>query len=142
MSMTPKTSVKPAASRNSIRPNCRPLRACSRTRVPGTPNRPWPTSGLHLAVLHVGVAVVLQDRLAERLVDEAALAVAADGAHVVVLDRVLVGIEAKGAAHRIELRRLQRLAHRFVVFEIAVELAHRGVDEIGRVVALRGIERR
>ena len=31
--MMPNTSVRPAAIRNSIRPNCRPLRNCSKTRV-------------------------------------------------------------------------------------------------------------
>jgi hypothetical protein len=29
MSMMPKTSVKPAASKNSIKPNCKPLSSCS-----------------------------------------------------------------------------------------------------------------
>ena len=34
MSMIPNTSVRPAASRNSINPNCRPFSACSRIRIP------------------------------------------------------------------------------------------------------------
>src|SRR5664279_4304720 len=99
MSMTPNTSVSPAASRNSIRPNCSPFSDCSRMRTPGIV-RPWRRGGegaraasLHRAALHVRVAVVLQDRLVERLVDQSALAVAADGANVVALDRVLVGVE-------------------------------------------------
>ena len=33
MSITPNTSVSPAASRNSISPNCRPLSNCSAMRV-------------------------------------------------------------------------------------------------------------
>ena len=34
MSMTPKTSVSPAASRNSMKPSCRPLSVCSTIRRP------------------------------------------------------------------------------------------------------------
>src|SRR5688572_10972942 len=33
MSMMPNTSVRPAASRNSISPNCRPFSDCSRIRI-------------------------------------------------------------------------------------------------------------
>src|SRR6185369_3895139 len=89
MSITPNTIVRPAASRNSISPYCRPFRACSSSRVRPMGRR-RPRSPGHLALLHVRVAVVAQDRLVERLVHQAAVAVAADGAHVVVLDRVLV----------------------------------------------------
>src|SRR5215831_21233778 len=99
ISMTPKTSVSPAASRNSMRPNCRPFSACSRTRTPAMEGAAA-SAALHRAGLHVRVAVVLQDRLVERLVDQAALAVAADGADVVVLDRVLVGVYLGCPAHR------------------------------------------
>src|SRR3954452_22077761 len=120
MSMTPKTSVSPAASRNSMRPNCRPFSACSRTRTTGMGSRRDARSALHRAALDVGVAVVLQDRLVERLVDQAALAVAADGAHVVVLDRVLVGVELERPAHRLEARCFQRLQHRRLVLELAL----------------------
>src|SRR5262245_38487131 len=69
MSMMPNTSVRPAASRNSINPNCRPLRACSVMRIQD--------KLLHLAVLDVGVAVVLEHG-ADRLVDQAALRVLGD----------------------------------------------------------------
>ena len=33
MSMMPNTSVSPAASRNSISPNCNPFRDCSTIRI-------------------------------------------------------------------------------------------------------------
>jgi hypothetical protein len=33
MSMMPNTSVRPAASRNSINPNCRPFSDCSTMRI-------------------------------------------------------------------------------------------------------------
>src|SRR5262252_5636284 len=144
MSITPNTSVSPAASRNSITPNCSPLSSCSTISSQGmrrAPARAGPRPGrfgggsFHLAVADVGVAVVLQDRRAERLVDEAALAVGADRAHVVVLDRVLVGVELERPAHRVEVRRLQRLAQALAVVELALDVAHRGVDQLGGVVA-------
>src|SRR5438270_8053768 len=122
MSITPNTSVRPAASRNSINPNCRPLRACSTTSTAG--------SALHRAALHVGVAVVLQDRLVERLVDQAALAVAADRANVVVLDRILVAVELERPADRLEARRLERLQHRGLVLEPALGVAHCRGDQL------------
>src|SRR5215471_18183020 len=103
MSMMPNTSVRPAASRNSIRPNCRPFRNCSRMRTQDTrfPDR---CELLHRAVLHVRVAAVLEDR-PDGLVDEPPLRVLADDAQVVVLDRVLVAVELERPAHRLELRR-------------------------------------
>src|SRR5258706_6091000 len=132
MSMMPNTSVRPAANRNSIKPNCRPFSACSRTRTT--------TPLLHRAVLDVGVAAVLEDR-AHGLVDEAHLRVLADHAQVVVLDRVLVAVELEGAARRLELGRLQRAAHRLLVVQPALGLAHCGIDEQRGVVALRSEHR-
>src|SRR5688572_21411770 len=42
MSMMPKISVRPAATRNSSRPSCRPFRHCSRTRSIDNPRRHHP----------------------------------------------------------------------------------------------------
>src|SRR5882672_5386794 len=95
MSMMPNTSVSPAASRNSIRPNCTPFSVCSRMRTQDMPRggrRTASTCLLHRAILHVGVAVVLEDR-SDSLVDDAPLRIPADDAQVVVLDRVLVAVE-------------------------------------------------
>src|SRR4051812_32002326 len=103
MSMMPNTSVRPAASRNSISPNCRPLSDCSRIRIEDmgpikrAGPRPRPSSGhrlslLHPAILDIGVAMVLEDGR-ERLVDDPPLRILADHAQVVVLDRVLVGVQ-------------------------------------------------
>src|SRR2546422_11645650 len=55
--MMPKTSVSPAAMRNSITPNCRPLRPCS------SASRKVRRLPLHRALLVVGVLVVLEHRL-------------------------------------------------------------------------------
>src|SRR3954469_12492023 len=110
--MMPNTSVRPAASRNSISPNCRPFSACSRIRIQDK-------ALLHRAVLHVGVAAVLEDG-ADGLVDEASLRVLADHAQVVVLDWHLVAVELEGAAHRLEARRFHRLPHRLDVLDFAL----------------------
>src|SRR5688572_27011336 len=111
MSMMPNTSVRPAASRNSINPNCRPLRACSNI---SNQDKCWRTRSLHCAVLHVRVAVVLEHR-ADGLVDQAALRILADDAQVVVLDRVLVLVELERPAHRLPLGVEHRLARRIDV---------------------------
>src|SRR5712664_3176997 len=118
MSMMPNTSVSPAASRNSISPNCRPLSACSVMRIQGK-------QLLHGAFLDVGVPMILEHG-ADGLVDEAALRVLADHAQVVVLDRHLVAVELEGAAHRVEPRRPERLPHRLDVLDPAPGVAHRG----------------
>src|SRR5262245_30158043 len=79
MSMMPNTSVRPAASRNSINPNCRPLSACSTMRTQDTSSRDL----LHRAVLDVRVAAVLEDG-ADGFVHQAALRVLGDDAQVVI----------------------------------------------------------
>src|SRR5947207_14171369 len=95
MSMMPNTSVSPAASRNSISPNCTPFSACSRKRIadmksgsePELIRALTPNLGLlHAAVFEPEVAVVLEDG-ADLAVDDAPLAVLDQRAHVVILDR-------------------------------------------------------
>src|SRR5512144_1386249 len=80
--MMPKTSVSPAAIRNSITPSCSPLSACSATRMrfigkkegarrAPIRNRPRPSGrgscplcySLHLAVLAVGILIVGENGL-------------------------------------------------------------------------------
>src|SRR5258705_238209 len=73
--MIPKTSVRPAAIRNSITPSCSPLSVCSRTRKRFTgsrtkkgADRSAPRScgallSLHRAFLGVGIPVVGEHRL-------------------------------------------------------------------------------
>src|SRR5207244_13534280 len=64
--MMPNTSVRPAASRNSITPSCSPFSVCSATRMRfmnkkgarSAPCRPPAPLPLHLAVLRVGVLVI------------------------------------------------------------------------------------
>src|SRR5688572_28584912 len=119
MSMMPNTSVRPAASRNSIRPNCTPFRVCSRKRVAvmqtkkGGASAP-PFEDLHWKCLfHLAVfgpeVDVLGEHGADLLVDDAALLVLDQRAHVVVLDRRAVvgrlpvaarGLDSPGRAHQ------------------------------------------
>src|SRR3954465_3469867 len=142
MSMIPNTNVSPAASRNSISPNCRPFSDCSKIRIQdmkkraaknkiGVRPRFFPRcalldGSLHIAFLDIGVAVVLEDG-ADGLVDEAPLAVLRHHAQVVVLDRHLVPVELERAAHRLEARRLHRLPHCVDALDLALDVAPRGV---------------
>src|SRR5688500_17898362 len=101
MSMMPNTSVRPAASRNSIRPNCTPFSVCSRKRVAVMQTKKGGASAppfedlhwrclFHLAVFGPEVDVLGEHR-ADLLVDDAAVLVLGDDAHVVILDRRAVG---------------------------------------------------
>src|SRR5688572_21824725 len=140
MSMMPNTSVRPAASRNNIKPNCRPLSACSSTRMSMIASGPGRSVRGHLAGRRVGVGLGLEDG-AQRPVGDAALRVAADHAQVVVLHREVVAVELEGAAHRFEPGCFERLAQRGLVVELALDIAHRGVYQARRVVALEGVQR-
>src|SRR5437667_12436853 len=92
----------------------------------------------HRTFLNISVAAVLEYR-SHGLVDEAPLRILPHHAEVVVLDRVLVAVEPERTAHRLELRRLERLAHGFRVLDPALNFANRGIDEERGVVALRGV---
>ncbi len=60
-------------------------------------------------------------------------------AHVDVLDRVVIGVEAEIAAHGGEIGRFQRLAEGFPLVHIG--LLHRAQQKIGRIIALAGVKR-
>src|SRR6267378_522872 len=92
----------------------------------------------HRTFLNISVAAVLEYR-SHGLVDQAPLRILPHHAEVVVLDRVLVAVEPERTAHRLELRRLERLAQAFRVLDPALHFANRGIDEERRVVALRGV---
>src|SRR3989441_12508538 len=158
MSMIPNTRVSPAASRNSISPNCSPFSDCSTISIQDMkrgggnekgemrrgrftpPLFSFKDSLFHRTFLNVGVAAVLEYG-SHGLVDQAPLRILPHHAEVVVLNRVLVAVELERAAHRLELRRLERLSYAFRVLDPALHLPNRGVDEERRVVALRGVYR-
>src|SRR3970282_2419140 len=156
MSMMPNTSVRPAARRNSIRPTCSPFSPCSSSSsalINGllppqgeTKESPSPLMGeggdgggmgrLHLAGLHVGVGMILENG-ADDAVGEAPLLVLGDQAQVVVLYRIVVLVEAERAADRLEIGLAQGGAESALVLDPALHRAHRRVDQQPRVVSLR-----
>src|SRR5437868_1866862 len=97
--MMPKTSVRPAAIRNSMTPNCSPLRHCSTTRSQFNGPLCLP---LHRTLLIVGVLVVLEHRLLDLHLDLAAWALYR-AQQVEVLDRGVVDVERELAARRLEV---------------------------------------
>src|SRR6266850_5290435 len=113
--MMPKTSVRPAAIRNSITPSCSPLSVCSRTRKKFIA---WETKtgrgsfrapdfrcdavrrSPHSAFLGIGILVVGEHRLLD-LHHRVLAHRTRDGLEQVeILDREMVGVVAELAAGR------------------------------------------
>src|SRR5690606_15881254 len=109
MSMMPNTSVRPAAIRKSISPNCTPFSSCSTTSVIWIPLMGWAAgtapgyaralAGLQLALVHVHVLVAVE-HFAHQLVGDTAFAVFFDDAQVVGLDGIVVLAVGELAPHR------------------------------------------
>src|ERR671914_1873842 len=153
--MIPSTSVSPAARRNSITPSCTPFRSCSKTRAKVMPpflprNKkgadpapflpPIRRLPFHLAFLVVGVLVILEDLLLDLHRDAfRRLGVLDRPQQVEVLDRVMVVVELEVPAYRLVVRLAHRGHHALGVLDVALDRAHRGVDEKNAVVALRAV---
>src|SRR5213596_940995 len=135
--MIPKTSVSPAAIRNSITPNCSPLRHCSTTRSQFNGPVRLP---LHRTLLVVGVLVVLEDGLLDLHLHVPARALHRPQ-QVEVLDRGVVDVEAELAARRAEVGLAHGRDHPLLVAEVSPDGAHGGVDQEDAVVALGAVER-
>src|SRR5262249_3113291 len=135
--MMPKTSVSPAAIRNSITPYCRPLSVCSSTRprviatrapgerkgarpgrAPRSAPRAW-TSPLHRARGRVGILVVLEDGLLD-LHHELAARILHGLQEVEVLDREVVHVVLVRPAGRLVVGLAHRRDHALLVREIAL----------------------
>src|SRR5256886_17008555 len=136
--MMPKTSVSPAAMRNSMTPYCSPFSACSSTRSTAPTRAFLP---LHPAVLGVGVLVVLEDRLLE-LHGELPIRRPHGPEEVEVLDREVVDVVPVGSAGRLVVGLPHGGDHPRLVREVPPDRAYRGVDQHDAVVALRPVERR
>src|SRR5581483_804801 len=155
-SMMPNTSVRPAASMNSSRPNCRPLRHCSMNSVMArklhafamenggsayAPPPSWTAPASvrrHLALRVMDVLEILDDgggRLEHVLV-----AFLHHVLKIEILDRNVVGAELEVATHGLEVRLLERLADGVFVGQVALGRDDRGVDQHCRVVRLRPVE--
>src|SRR5919197_6017777 len=136
--MMPKTSVRPAAIRNSMTPTSSPLRLCSTTRSQFNGPLRLP---LHRTLLIVGVLVVLEDRLLDLH-----LHLPAGSLHrpqqVEVLDRGVVDVEAERAARGPEVGLAHGRDHALLVAEVALDRAHGGVDQENPIVALGYMEGR
>src|SRR5688572_24535000 len=119
--MMPITSVRPAASRNSITPSCTPFSSCSKMRAKlmkkrARAARPLCRSlcalPLHLAVLVVGVLVVLEHLLLDVHRHALGRAAVLDRLQQVeVLDRVVVVVELEVAPDRLVVGLAQRRHH-------------------------------
>src|SRR5919201_3956683 len=123
--MMPKTSVRPAAIRNSMTPNCSPLRHCSTTR--SQLNGPVRLR-LHRTLVIVGILVVLEDRLLDLHLDLAAGALHGSE-QVEVLDRGMVHVEGELSTRGFEIRLAHGRDHALLVDQIALPRAHSRVDQ-------------
>src|SRR6056297_3479890 len=119
--MTPKISVRPAAIRNSMTPNCSPLRSCSIKRAADMENipfvagpcacgqaRPIRPVALHVALVRVSVAAIFQ-RGADDDVGQP-VTMFHHLAHVDILHGMVVRPECEIAARAVEISGAQRLA--------------------------------
>src|SRR5687767_12228880 len=135
MFMMPSTSVRPAASRNSMTPSCTPFSSCSKIRAKVIKKRAptsRPFSGcaralpLHLALLVVRVLVVLEHLLLD--VHGHALgrlAVLHRLQQVEVLYRVVIVVELEVTPDRLVVRLAHGGHHALGVLDVALYRAHR-----------------
>src|SRR5262245_42049139 len=131
--MMPKTSVSPAAIRNSITPNWSPLRHCSTTRSQFNGRARLP---LHRTLLVVGVLVILEDGFLDLHLDVPARALHR-AQQVEVLDRGVVDVVRELSARRLEVGLPHGGDHPLLVGQIALHGTHGGVDQQYSVIALR-----
>src|SRR5262249_56747774 len=114
--MMPKTSVRPAAIRNSMTPNWSPLRHCSTTRSQFNGRARLP---LHRALLVVRVLVVLEHRLLNLHLDLTARSL--HGLEEIeVLDRVVIHVVRERAARGLEIGFAHGGDHALLVAQIAL----------------------
>src|SRR6267143_3203184 len=152
--MMPKTSVSPAAIRNSMTPNWRPFSPCSSTsstlmgnekggaivsRPPASAR--GPRLPLHRTLLVVGVLVVLEDRLLD-LHGELTIGGPHGLQQIEVLDREVVDVVPVRTPGRLVVGFAHGGDHARLVREVTLDRTHRGVDQHDAVVALRTVERR
>src|ERR1043166_5556145 len=158
-SITPNTSVRPAAIRNSSTPSCSPLRICTKRRDdmiqttddggPTTDSRgnpilwssvvcPPSSALLHLAVLRVGVLVIREHLLGDLGLELAVLALRHLD-QIEVLDGIMIVAEFEIAAQRLEVGLLERGAQRVLVGEVAFDGRDRAVDQLRRVIGLERV---
>src|SRR5579871_139945 len=152
--MMPKTRVRPADSRNSSAPSCTLLSTCTANRLQFTRGAPRAARGEDGSRAPFLSAALLQRTLIRVAVTHR-LHGCRDGLHVHAALRVLVGLEdvhvlnrkvivseLEFAAHRVEVGRFESRLERLLVGDAALDLGKRRVEQLSRVVGLRGILRR
>src|SRR2546423_8364019 len=133
-SITPNTSVRPAAIRNNRTPSCSPLRIWTTRSVVDTVL-------LHRAVLGVRIGIILE-YLLHNLGLELAVGALGDLDQIEILDRIVVGVELEAAPQRLEVSLHHGGAQRIFVADVALYLPHGAVDQQSRVVGLERVGRR
>src|SRR6202167_2890269 len=152
-SITPNTSVRPAAIRNKRTPSCNPFKTWTRKSVPdmelvsglGPAVAPPQREARASSVSRIGRAAGCRGGAADRLLHRTVLRVrvAVFGEHgfddfglifavrafgdfgqIKILDRIVVVVEREAAAQRLELGFLERRAQRVLVGEVAFDRAH------------------
>src|SRR5262245_20568133 len=155
-SITPNTSVSPAATRNSRMPSCAPLNSWTRNRevdirlsplpngrwrrqssTPGPPRGMQPCCGQRqcaAGLLQGAVGSVAVGGIAEHFLNDLRLkfAVGAFGDldQVEVLHGKTIVGEREAAAHRLEIRLLQRGPQRLLVGQFAGHRLHGAADQL------------
>src|SRR5262249_1300573 len=146
-SMMPNTSVRPAASRNSSSPNCKPFRHCSTissiewsgwcpARGQRTAKGRLPSSSavrsrsLHRALVVKIILAVLDDGR-RRLERQVAVRILHHVLQVEVLDRNVIVAVLVRPAHRGVVRLAHLVAHGVLLARVALHGDHRAVDEVG-----------
>src|SRR5690349_21731864 len=140
--MIPKISVRPAAIRKSITPNCSPFSAWV-TRRTGSmvATRETGPSPLQRTLLGVGVRVILEHHAAI-LQLQLPRAVLDDLVQVEVLDGEVVVVVLERPAHRLEVRLAELPAQGVLVLDLAAHALDGGVQEQRGVVGLGRVVRR
>src|ERR1700760_2331054 len=169
--MMPKTSVNPAASKNSKRPNCSPFRNCSTTssmflrddphfagladnsptlrggfkkirqRFSAAASLKQNSCSFHRTLVVIAILIVLDDG-GDGLERQGAVGVLHHVLQIEILNRDVVVAVSEGAAHRLEIGLFHRRLHRVLLAQIAVDRDHPAVDQRNGVVSLRTLERR
>src|SRR4029079_9130015 len=139
-SITPNTSVKPAAIRKSRTPNWSPFRIWTTTSpVDIAPVRPL--SLFHRTIFGVRIRVS-----GEHLFVDLSFKLAVSPLrhlHLIeILDRVVIGVELEGTTQRREVRLHQCRAQGVLVRGVSLGQLQRAIDEQCCIVGLEGVGRR
>src|SRR4029453_13595175 len=156
--MMPKTSVRPAASRNRSRPNCRPFRHCSINSVirrkpklreggqanGGSADAPPPscfrTGSLHVTLVDETILVVFHNRR-DGLENKIAVLIFHSLLQIKVLDWDVIGVKSEFSPDRFEIGHFQCLLHGRLIRQITLGRGNSGGNQGCSVIGLGAIKR-